>query len=266
MNSSEDNVTSATRDDWNRHWDEYSQAAQENPAQAYRRRVILSVLGLRGAGAGVRLLDVGSGQGDMAAAVREALPKAEIVGLELSQSGVEISRHKVPDARFMQCNLLEEVIPPEDLRGWATHAVCSEVIEHVDNPLQLLRSAREYMGPGCELVVTAPGGPMSAFDKHIGHRKHFQPSDIELLFRQAGYIPERVMRAGFPFFNLYRCVIVLRGKRLIEDVSARQNPSTPQSAQIAMAVFHRLFRLNLDSSPWGWQMVGKAQVPDANAA
>lgn len=266
MNGPQENVTSATRDDWDRHWDEYSQAAQENPAQAYRRRVILSLLGLRGPGAGIRLLDVGSGQGDMAAAVRVVLPKAEIVGLELSQSGVEISRCKVPDARFVRCNLLEQVTPPENLRGWATHAVCSEVIEHVDNPLQLLRSARAYMAPGCKLVVTAPGGPMSAFDKHIGHRKHFRPSDIELLFREAGYVPEQVTRAGFPFFNLYRCVIVLRGKKLIEDVSAQKNPSTPHSAQLAMTVFHWLFRLNLNSFPWGWQMVGKAQVPDAGAA
>lgn len=266
MNSSEENVTSTTRDDWDRHWDDYNQAAQENPAQEYRRRVIFSLLGLRSAGAGVRILDVGSGQGDMAAAVRAAFPKAEIVGLELSQLGVDISRQKVPDARFVQCNLLEQIAPPEDLRRWATHAVCSEVIEHVDDPLQLLRSARQYMGPGCKLVVTAPGGPMSAFDKHIGHRKHFRPSDIELLFRQAGYVPERVTGAGFPFFNLYRCIVVLRGQKLMEDVSARQNASPSQSAHLAMAVFHRLFRLNLNSSPWGWQMVGKAHVPDASTA
>ena len=259
-------MTSASHDDWDRHWDEYNQAVEENPAQAYRRRVIFSLLGLTDAGTGVRLLDVGSGQGDMAAAVRAAFPKAEIVGLELSQSGVEISRRKVADARFVQCNLLEQVTAPEELRGWATHAVCSEVIEHVDNPLQLLRSARDYMAPGCKLVVTAPGGPMSAFDKHIGHRKHFRPADIEKLFREAGYIPERITGAGFPFFNLYRCMIVLRGEKLIEDVSARQHASPSQSALLAMAVFHRLFRLNLNSSPWGWQMVGKAQVPDAGTA
>jgi SAM-dependent methyltransferase len=259
-------MASPARDDWDRHWDEYSQAAQENPAQEYRRRVMFSLLRLANSGTGVRLLDIGSGQGDMAVAVRAAFPAAEIVGLELSQSGVEISRQKVPDARFVQCNLLEEVAPPQDLRGWATHAVCSEVIEHVDDPLQLLRSARRYMSPGCKLVITAPGGPMSAFDKHIGHRKHFRPSEIERLFREAGYIPQQVTGAGFPFFNLYRCVIVLRGQKLIEDVSARQNSSTSPHARMAMAIFSRLFRLNLKSSRWGWQMVGKAQVPDASAA
>src|SRR5260370_18502998 len=170
----------------------------------------------------------------MAVAVAAAFPGAEIVGLELSQSGVEISRQKVPDARFVQCNLLEEVALPQKLRGWATHAVCSEVIEHVDDPRQLLRSARQYMGPGCGLVVTAPGGPMSAFDKHIGHRKHFRPSEIELLFRGAGYVPGRVTRAGFPFFNLYRCIIVLRGVKLIVDVNERHSSSSSSYAWMAM--------------------------------
>jgi SAM-dependent methyltransferase len=262
----EEDMASLAGDDWDRHWNEYSQAAQANPAQEYRRRVIFSLLELDDSGTGVRLLDIGSGQGDTAAAARAAFPAAEIVGLELSQSGVEISRQKVPDARFVQCNLLQEVTPPQDLHGWATHAVCSEVIEHVDDPLRLLRSARQYMRPGCRLVVTAPGGPMSAFDKHIGHRKHFRPSEIELLFREAGYIPERVTGAGFPFFNLYRCVIVLRGKKLVEDVSARQRPSASWSARMAMVVFHQLFRLNLHSSPWGWQMIGKARLPDASAS
>jgi ubiquinone/menaquinone biosynthesis C-methylase UbiE len=259
-------MASSARDNWDRHWDEYSQAAEENPAQEYRRRVICSLLELDKSGTGVRLLDIGSGQGDMAVAVRAEFPAAEIVGLELSQSGVEISRQKVPNARFVQCNLLEEDAPPQDLRRWATHAVCSEVIEHVDDPLQLLRRARQYMSPGCRLVITAPGGPMSAFDKHIGHRKHFRPAEIELLFREAGYVPERVTGAGFPFFNLYRCLVVLRGKKLIKDVSARQHPAASRYARMAMAVFHRLFRLNLNSSPWGWQMVGRAQVPDASAA
>ena len=259
-------MASSARDNWDRHWDEYSQAAQENPAQEYRRRIILSFLGLPYSGAGIRMLDVGSGQGDMAAMVRANFPSAEILGLELSGSGVEISRRKVPDARFVQCNLLEDVNPPPDLRHWATPAVCSEVIEHVDDPLQLLRSARQYMGPGCRLVVTAPGGPMSAFDKHIGHRRHFRPSGIELLFRGAGYVPEQVTGAGFPFFNLYRCVIVLRGEKLVEDVSARQSHSSSRYVRMGMAVFRRLFRLNINSSPWGWQMVGKAHVPDTSVS
>jgi hypothetical protein len=86
------------------------------------------------------------------------------------------------------------------------------------------------------------------------------------LLRGAGYVPEQVTGAGFPFFNLYRCVIVLRGEKLVEDVSARQGPSSSRYVRMGMAVFRRLFRLNINSSPWGWQMVGKAHVPDTSAS
>src|SRR5206468_3347342 len=150
-----------TRDDWDRHWDEYNQTAEQNPAQNYRRELIFSLLGVRGSGEGVRLIDIGSGQGDMAAAMRTRYPSAEILGLELAESGVEISRRKVPNVRFVQRNLLDTIEPPEDQRGWATHAVCSEVIEHLDDPCLLLRNARQYMDQGCRLILTAPGGPMS---------------------------------------------------------------------------------------------------------
>jgi len=153
-------MSTPIRDDWNSHWEDYSDAAEQNPAQDYCRKVALSLLGLKGAGAGVRVLDIGSGQGDMAAAIRAKFPSAEILGLELSKSGVEISKKKVPDAQFVQRNLLEEVPVPPGQQNWATHAVCSEVIEHVDDPVQLLRSAREYMCLDCVLALTAPVGPI----------------------------------------------------------------------------------------------------------
>jgi SAM-dependent methyltransferase len=252
-------VSQPVHDAWDRHWDEYSDAASENPAQDYRRQVIIDLLGLQVAGAGVRLLDIGSGQGDLAAAIRSSFPSAEILGLELSHSGVEMSKRKVPDAQFVQVNLLEEVAVPGGRDNWATHAVCSEVIEHVDDPVQLLKSARTYMRPDCRLVLTAPGGPMSKFDKHIGHRKHYRPDDIEDLLGRAGFVPECVGKAGFPFFNLYRWVVILRGERLIRDMNAEVNPSGSRLARMAMALFRLLFRMNLRSSPWGWQMVAKAR-------
>jgi len=251
---------SSARDDWDQHWQQYSDTAEQNPAQNYRRELIVSLLGVSGSGMGARIIDIGSGQGDMAAAIRARFPSAEILGIELAQSGVEISRRKVPTARFVQRNLLDDTQPPEELRGWATHAVCSEVVEHLDDPVVLLRNARAYMNEHCCLVVTAPGGPMSAFDKHIGHRKHWRPREIENLLREAGYTPEHVSGAGFPFFNLYRCLVILRGKRLINDVSAGPATRVSWAARAAMGVFHLLIRLNLNSSRWGWQMVAKARV------
>ncbi len=257
----------SNRDDWNRHWQNYAETAEQNPAQNYRRELILALLDVRNSGEAVRIIDIGSGQGDLAAAMRARFPAAEILGLELAQAGVEISRRKVPGAQFVQRNLLDDTKPAENQFGWATHAVCSEVIEHLDNPGLLLRNVRAYMKEGCRLVITAPGGPMSAFDKHIGHRKHWRPQEIEILLHDAGYTPEYVTGAGFPFFNLYRCLVILRGRKLITDVSVGPITQASWPARAAISVFQRLIHPSLNSSRMGWQMIAMARAgPERDGA
>ena len=167
------------RDDWDRHWDRFAQAATANPAQRMRHRLIARLLQAEArAGGNLRVCDFGSGQGDLVCGLSRALLGASFVGLELSTSGVEISRRKLPRARFEVADLFARI--PEDfgLREWATHGVCSEVLEHVDDPRALLQAMLGYLAPGGVLVVTVPGGPMSAFDRHIGHRQHFTRASI----------------------------------------------------------------------------------------
>lgn len=61
----------SSADNWDTHWDEMYQCTQINPVLEYRRRVIFSLLRLQGSGEGVRLLDVGSGLGDLAWRLKE---------------------------------------------------------------------------------------------------------------------------------------------------------------------------------------------------
>jgi len=67
--------------DWNRLWEAYEASARENPAQAYRRRLIFDLLAIPEQGEGVRLLDIGSGQGDFSLELRRRYPRAKILGL-----------------------------------------------------------------------------------------------------------------------------------------------------------------------------------------
>jgi SAM-dependent methyltransferase len=247
-------------DDWDRHWDDYTEAAAKNPAQAYRRRLILGRLAADGDPR--RVLDIGSGTGDLAADIVRAFPKAEVLGLDVSEGAVDQASRKVPAARFVQRDLLRNEDADGLPRGWATHAVCSEVLEHVPEPARLLANARTYLAPGCRVIVTVPGGPMSAFDRHIGHRRHFTPEDVRTILDEAGLETLRADRAGFPFFNAYRLTVLLRGKRLVEDF-AHGSGSPP--ARIVMKAFGALFRLNLPRSPWGWQIVATARFPGSTS-
>lgn len=244
-------------DDWERHWELLSDSAEVNPAQDYRRRLVMALLGVRSGAP--RVLDIGSGQGEMAAEVRRRLPGAAVVGVELSHSGCEVARRRVPDATFIEWDLLAGKPPPDDLRGWATNAICSEVLEHVDEPWVLLQNARGFLAPGCRLVVTVPGGPMSAFDHHIGHRRHYNRSALRNLLERSGFHVDGVLAAGFPFHNLYRLAVVARGGRLIEDASAESKTADSLPARLLASGFRASFRLNLPSSRFGWQMVAVAR-------
>jgi SAM-dependent methyltransferase len=250
----------ASRDyDWNQHWDNFDQASSRNPAQRMRHALVVRLLRERTGGDRLRVLDLGSGQGDLAVILRRELPSVELLGFEMSDSGVAISQKKVPDARFLVVDLFQPPAEVEHFAGWATDAVCSEVLEHVDSPVDFLKASRSYLADGARAVVTVPGGPMSAFDRHIGHRQHFTRESITRVLTAAGFTVERTYLSGFPFFNLYRCVVIARGNKLATDVAAGHTGASGGLARAVMAMFRGLFRFNLMNSPFGWQVVAVAR-------
>lgn len=248
----------AEHDNWDDHWVRYAEAARKNPAQQMRHRLVEKFL-CAGATPEAHILDIGSGQGDLMVRLQQKLPQARLLGFELSASGVAISRKKLPQARFEVVDLFAPPAAVREFEDWATDAICSEVLEHVDSPVDFLRAARPYLRAGARLIVTVPGGPMSAFDRHIGHRQHFTRASITDFLRTAGFEVERVYLSGFPFFNLYRLVVIARGERLATDVDAGQAGASGVVARVVMAIFRGLFRLNLTSSPFGWQVVAVAK-------
>jgi len=234
-------------DDWNRHWGAYEKSNALNPAQAYRRMLIFRALELDRAKNPVRLLELGSGQGEFSKELKERHPALDLVGVDLSQTGVEMAQAKVPSGAFFQQDLTQPMAIPEQYRKWATHAVCSEVLEHIDNPLDALRNVRSCLAPGGRLVITVPAGPMSEFDRHIGHRRHFTPQSLTELVHGA-------------------LTVVARGRKLIQDAEGGDG-SLPLAARAAIRLFSWLFRMNAVETQHGWQLVAVAVEPsDPNLA
>jgi 2-polyprenyl-3-methyl-5-hydroxy-6-metoxy-1,4-benzoquinol methylase len=252
----------AGRDEWDRHWAVYGEPAEGNPANTYRHRLVLELIGRPGPGD--TILDIGSGQGELALLLKKEFPEAAIVGIEYSAEGVQRAKAAADAAglavEFSQRDLLETAPVDASMRGRAAFAVCSEVLEHVDDPGLLLHNAAEYLAPGCRIVVTVPGGPRSAFDRHIGHRQHFRPATLRSLLQGAGFDVEYVARAGFPFFNLYRLAVIARGRRLIADLESGGKNGSGGAQGAVLTFFDRAFRLNMQSSPFGWQMVAVGRL------
>jgi SAM-dependent methyltransferase len=253
-------VSGSSQDNWDQHWEQFAQSAELGPTPRYRRRIVRSLFDFRPPGESVRFLEIGSGTGEFAKEFCESFPAADYLGLELSQTGVSISRQRVPQAQFLQRDLLKDAAQSDRIDYGATHGLCSEVLEHVDDPSILLRNAAAYCSPGCRLVITVPGGPASAFSRHIGHRRHYKPAEIASLLEQSGFEVETALGVGFPFFNLFQLLVTLRGPRFIGDVSGR--PSA--AVRIGSRLFAALFRLN--SRRFGWQTIAIARHGGATPA
>ena len=261
-----------TGDDWDKHWAEMHAAAQLNPAQDFRRTLLLDYLRTAFANSNhkLRLLDIGCGTGDFARSFLDAFPQAEYLGLDVSAAGIAICRRKVPGARFEQQDLLAPSPIPAEYQRWASAAICSEVLEHVDQPDTILSHVKPYLAESALLLVTVPGGPMSAFDQHIGHRQHFTIQGLKALLEKPGFKVKEAWGAGFPFFNLYRMVVIARGHKLVDDASQASGQMSPVS-RLVMKLFGVLFRWNLNRSQQGWQrfavaVMGPESCPTQQAA
>ena len=241
------------RDDWEGHWGEFANAAAWNPAQIMRHNLILRIMASFGEET-FNILDIGCGQGDFLAKAKNLFPKAKLVGVELSEQGAAITRNKVPQAEVIVGSLFDAPSELNKYGQWAHMGICSEVIEHLDEPAEFLNSASRYIAANGKIILTVPGGPISAFDRQIGHRKHFNRKDLADLMKKSGFVVEKVYSAGFPFFNLYRTAIILRGKRVACDaVHSSKEGKSP--ARFIAKIFEKLFLLDSHHTAFGWQMV-----------
>lgn len=249
------------RDDWDQHWSAYAESNAWNPAQQWRMDIVLSRL-LATPMRPECLVDLGCGQGEFLRALADdpAWRNTALLGLEGSAVGARMATAYVPSADVRHCDLVSGEGLPAEWDGRASHAVCSEVLEHVDNPFEVLRNALRILSPGGTLVVTVPGGPRSAYDRHIGHREHFTPQYLSGLLRGAGFSVQESAGVGWPFFNAYRLGIVLYGRRLIDDAPGMEAGSG--TAGRVARVIGALLRRSTTRGRHGWQVVAVATRPE----
>lgn len=249
--------TSLAADDWDQHWSNFAEASDYSPAVSYRRRLLRRLLAISRSEPDRKLIELGCGTGQFAAEFCPEFPSVEFLGVDISEAGIRKARKRVPSAQFEVCDLLKPVPEPTIQSFGATDAICSEVLEHVEEPIRILVNATSAMAPGCRLVVTVPGGPMNAFDKHIGHRRHYRPEDLGALLKAAGYRVEKTLATGFPFYNLYRLALLATGSSVINIAAGPPSPAV----RVSYHIFNALCKFTLDR--WGWQTVAIARWPRA---
>ncbi len=195
------------------HW------AQEDVVDAERLRVAFSAdskalyrrllgwLESYVSGDGRRLFDVGCGTGALLSVARER--GWQVRGLEVGKESSQYARD------CLGIDVAETSLYDADIEAESFDVVAmTEVIEHIEDPLDALRRVRRWLRPGGLLLLTTPN-VQSLYKRLFGARwwvincenEHivlFDPHTLRLALRKCGFSVEREYIRGIDIIGMMR--------------------------------------------------------------
>jgi SAM-dependent methyltransferase len=185
---------------WETKWDDMK---RHGPMSRHIRRLIMNtVRPLRF----TDVLDVGCGQGSLLADMVDEFAHIKPYGTDVSQSGLELARQKVPSGTFSILDLAAG-----RLDRMFDLVICSEVLEHIPDDIAAIRNLAAMTGR--YLVVTTVQGRMRRFEAgEVGHVRNYAYGELIQKIQASGLNVSRTIEWGFPFYSpLYRDLLDLMG-------------------------------------------------------
>jgi SAM-dependent methyltransferase len=200
-----------------------------------------------------RILDVGCGNGKFLGILSRTLGFENLYGVEYSPVAMESApaqlkpRILVGDVIELSASLS---MNPFDA------AVCSEVLEHVDEPPLVVSAIAKTLKPGGLAVFTVPAlmRHWSSQDEVAGHQRRFEVDEFKDLLTRAGFNVERQICWGGPLARTYNSFVSRAGPDRV-----MKSGSNPAVAAFARLVSFMLRLEDLNESPNGFQMVARAR-------
>jgi 2-polyprenyl-3-methyl-5-hydroxy-6-metoxy-1,4-benzoquinol methylase len=153
-----------------------------------------------------RVLDVGCGGGGIAAPLRAA-GATRITGIELVPEAAELARRVYDEVHVGDALTILPTVS-----GQFDSILCYDVIEHLYDPLTLLRALAEHAVPGGHLHASLPNARhvsllrdlflrgtfnyQPAGHRDVTHIRWFTRRDIVALLKEAGWSVERTEPSG----------------------------------------------------------------------
>ncbi len=162
----------------------------------------------------MKALDIGCSSGYFLYALRDFVH--ECVGIELNKSDVEFARRKV-GVKVYDCPLEETDIPP----GYFDIVFMFDVLEHIEDPIQFLRTARRYIKPGGYIYIEVDNVDDSLlsiyeikeyadFWYREPHLFYFSPKTLKSVAEKAGFLGETKTLQQYNFVNQINWILTGR--------------------------------------------------------
>jgi ubiquinone/menaquinone biosynthesis C-methylase UbiE len=166
-----------------------------------------------GISTGMRVLDVGSGAGDVALIAAELVgPSGSVVGVDANPSVLEKARERARLAGMSHVSFIASDIREARFTQEFDALIGRYVMVYVADPVAMLRTTLQYVRPEgivafhemdfglCELFVDAPGSPQFYQQIYRWLVATFRRAGMHL--RMGHLLPETFLAAGLPFPQL----------------------------------------------------------------
>lgn len=184
------------------------------------------------------ILDLGCGDGSLLLAIAQVLPGAKLIGVDLSAAQIDENRKRAPEIEWLTGNVEDEEFRFD---GRYAAIVCSELIEHLAEPVQFLKSARRVAADDALLILSTQSGRVGETERRVGHLRHFTTGEMSAILADAGWTPIRLWNAGFPFQDLSKWIANLAPDYSMRHFGERRYGWMERFASLALRL---LFALN----------------------
>lgn len=198
--------------------------------------------------------DVGCGQGLNTVFFADDFPESQVLGIDLSNSGIAYANKNYGGARIQfECgNILDFELSAQKF----DMVTAFELLEHIEDwksiAIAMTKAATKY------IMVSVPIGRMRAYEVNHGHYRNFQRGELEHFFEQNGFNTVEVYYAGFPFWSpITRDLLNLMPG---DSTKAQENMSLFGKASSLILYF--LFRYCSSRKKYGDQFIGLFKKKD----
>ena len=151
-------------------------SAERHPWFRARSRLVSALLADEGLEPPARVLDIGCGWGvTLAHLERQGFA---VTGLDISRKS--LVRLDSPQRELIEADITREL--PSDTGSWDV-VLALDILEHLDDPAEVLANALQLLAPGGTAIVSVPAMPelFSDFDRLSGHHRRYSRAQLEEL-------------------------------------------------------------------------------------
>lgn len=208
--------------------DAYGQMQCVGPVHRHVRRLLRELLADIEYGSA---LEVGCGAGHNFELLREGGRSVELSGADVSVEALDRAAQAWPHADLHQLDIEAGALE----RTWDL-LLCSLVLEHVGDDVAALRNMRAMAGR--HLLVATIAGDMARYlpwEERVGHVRNYVPGELEEKLAAAGFVVERTIHWGYPFYSPLGRLLQRR---------MRPSPEFGAGTRLAAWLLFGLYRLN----------------------